>query len=305
VATRQAGRRTDLLGVAFILLTSLQFGSVVVIGKIATRPGGLPVPSLLAYRFAVAALLLAAALVAFRLPLAPARGEGWRLAALGMIGYAAEAGLFFASLRHGTAAAVTLLFFTYPVLVALLALASGKGMPGWLLGGALVSVVAGASIVAVAGGGVNVDGVGAALALGSALTISFYLVGAESVLKDTHSLTGSAVVSGSAAIGLAAFALATGNVAWPTGWHQWGPVLGMAVFTAGAFVCLFAGLRRLGVVRTSILSATEPLTATALAAIFLSEGVRPATALGGLLILAGAVVAAMARRQPATEAPVP
>jgi drug/metabolite transporter (DMT)-like permease len=304
-AEASSARRTDLVGVAFILLTSLQFGSVVILGKIATRPGGLPVPSLLAFRFAVAALLLAAGLVALRRPLAAASGEGWRLAGLGMIGYAAEAGMFFASLRHGTAAAVTLLFFTYPVLVALLALLSGKGLPGWLLGGALVAVVVGASIVAVGGGGVSVDAVGALLALGAAFTISFYLVGAEAVLKETHSLTGAMWVSGSAAVGLAAYALLTGTATWPRGWHQWGPVLGMAAFTAGAFVCLFAGLRRLGVVRTSILSATEPLTATALAAIFLSEGVRAETVIGGLLILSGAVAASLARRAPPAEAAVP
>src|SRR5206468_6938280 len=134
------------------------------------------------------------------------------------------------------------------------ALVTGKGLPGWLLGGALVSVVVGAAIVAVAGGGVDVDTVGAILALGSALTISFYLVGAEAVLKRTNSLTGAMWISASAAIGLAAYALVTGQGSWPRGWHQWGPVLGMAVFTAGAFVCLFAGLRRLGAVRTSVLS---------------------------------------------------
>jgi drug/metabolite transporter (DMT)-like permease len=300
--TRQ---RTDLIGVAFILLTSLQFGSVVLLGKIATRRGGLPVASLLAVRFGVAALLLAAALVVLRLPLRPVPGEGWRLAALGMVGYAVEAGMFFASLRHGTAAAVTLLFFTYPVMVALLALATGKGLPGWLLGTSLVSVVLGAAIVAVAGGGVDVDAVGAALALGSAAVISFYLVGAEAVLRRSHSLTGAMWVSASAAVALAAFAVVTGTATWPRGWHQWGPVLGMAAFTAGAFVCLFAGLRRLGVVRTSVLSATEPLTATALAALFLGEDIGVRTVIGGLFILAGAVGASLARREPPADAAIP
>lgn len=306
--TTQAGRarsRTELTGLGFILLTSLQFGSVVVLGKIATRPGGLPVPSLLAYRFAVAALLLAVVLLAVRLPVAPASGEGWRLAALGMVGYAAEAGLFFGALRHGTAAAVTLLFFTYPVIVALLAFLTGKGLPGWLLGAGLVSAVAGAAIVAVAGQGVDVDGVGAALALGSALTFSFYLVGADTVLRRTNSLTGAMWVSASAALGLAVYGAVTGNGDWPDGLHQWGPVLGMAAFTAGAFVCLFAGLRRLGAVRTSILSASEPLTAAILAAVFLSEDVGAGTVVGGVFIVAGAVAASLARREPSAEPPFP
>jgi drug/metabolite transporter (DMT)-like permease len=222
-----------------------------------------------------------------------------------MFGYAGEAAMFFASLRHGTAAAVTLLFYTYPVVVALVAFVMGKGLPGWLLGAALVSVVAGASIVALAGGGVDVDAVGALLALGAAVTISFYLVGAEAVLDKTNSLTGAMWVSAAAAVGLAVFALLTGNGAWPRGLRQWAPIMGMAAFTAGAFVCLFAGLRRLGVMRTSILSATEPLTAAVLAAVLLGEDVKSQTVIGGVLILAGAVGASVARRGPVPESPVP
>ncbi|HEX9410917.1 MAG TPA: DMT family transporter [Actinomycetota bacterium] len=302
---RGARSRTDLVGVGFILLTSLQFGSVVVLGKVATRAGGLPVPSLLGYRFAASGLLLAAVLLALRLPLAAAPGEGWRLGALGMVGYGAEAGLFFAALRHGTAAAVTLLFFTYPVVVSVIAFLTGKGLPGWLLGGGLVAAVAGAAIVAVVGQGVDVDGVGAALALGAALTFSFYLVGTDTVLQKTNSLTGAMWVSASAAVGLAVYALATGKGDWPQGLRQWAPVLGMAAFTAGAFVCLFAGLRRLGALRTSVLSASEPLTAAALAALFLGEDVGVGTVVGGVFILAGAVAASLARRESPPEPPIP
>jgi drug/metabolite transporter (DMT)-like permease len=169
----------------------------------------------------------------------------------------------------------------------------------------MVTVVGGVSIVAVAGGGVDVDAVGATLALCSALTISFYLIGAEAVLKETNSLTGAMWIAASAAIGLALLAVVTGRAAWPRGLHQWGPVLGMAVFTAGAFVCLFAGLRRLGVVRSSILSSTEPLAAAALAAIFLGEAVHVGTGVGGALILAGTIAASLARAQPTAEPRIP
>ena len=302
---RGARSRTDLVGVGFILLSTLQFGSVVVLGRIATRPGGLPVPSLLAYRFGVAALLMAGALVVARLPLVAEPGERLPLVALGMIGYAAESGLFFAGLRHGTAAAITLLFFTYPVLVAVIAFLMGKGLPGWLLGGGLVSAVSGAAIVAVIGKGVDVSGTGALLALGAALTFSFYLVAAEAALRRTNSLTGAMWVSASAAVGLAVFALATGNASWPNGLRQWGPVLGMAALSAGAFACLFAGLRRLGAVRTSILSAAEPLTAGTLAGLFLGESIGWATVLGGVFILAGAIAASVARPPPFAEPPIP
>ena len=305
VVTLRASKRMDLLGVGFILLTSLQFGSVVILGKIATRDGGLPIAALLAVRFAIAAGLLAAALLVLRRSLRAAKGEGWRLAALGVAGYAVEAAFFFAGLKHGTAAAATLLFLTYPVTVALIAFFLGKGLPGWLLGGALAAAVGGAAIVAVAGGGVDIDGIGVILELASSLTFAFYLVGADLVLKRTNSLVGAMWVAAAAALGLAVYALATGDAQAPRGWHQWGPVLGMAGFTAGAFATLFAGLRRLGAVRTAILSATEPLIAATLAAIFLHERVRFGTLLGGFLILVAAVAASAAKARAPSQPPIP
>jgi drug/metabolite transporter (DMT)-like permease len=298
------GGAADLVGAGLVIITSLQFGGVVVLGKIVTD-SGLPIASFLAVRFAAAAVLLAVAIALIRLPLRAARGEGWRLAFLGVAGYAVEATLFFSALRHGTTAAVTLLFFTYPVFVSLIAFLSGRGFPGWMLGAALAFAVSGAALVVVTGHGVQVDGAGVAFALGSSFAFALYLVGADVVLKETNSLAGAMWVSGSAAGGLAAYALVSGAARLPHGWHQWGPVLGTAAFTAGAFFCLFAGLRRLGAVRTSIVAATEPLAASALAAMFLHQTVTGGIAVGGALILVGAVTASLARRGQPAEPPVP
>jgi drug/metabolite transporter (DMT)-like permease len=284
----------DTLGSGLIVLGSLQFGGVVVLGKLVTD-AGLPVPAYLAVRFAVAAVLLAAALAVTGQPLAAARGERWRLVVLGMAGYGLEAGLFFAALRHGSAATATLLFFIYPVLVTLLVAVAGRGLPGGLVAVALCSSVAGAALVVVAGHGLVISGVGVLFALAAALVFSLYLLGADVVLDRTNSLTGSMWVSAAAAVALAAAAAVSGTGAWPVGLAQWGPVLGSGAFTAGAFVCLLAGLRRIGPVRAAIVSATEPLAASVLAVIFLRESLSAATVVGGTLILAGAVTASLAR----------
>src|SRR5436190_7040865 len=139
-------RNTEAVGGGFVALAALLFGVVVVLGKLVERTG-LPVASMLAVRFAIAAIGLAVTLRILRQPLLPAPGERWPLALLGMIGYAAESSLFFLALNYGQAAAVTLLFFIYPVFVALAWIALGRGAPGWLLGASLVCAVSGASIV--------------------------------------------------------------------------------------------------------------------------------------------------------------
>jgi drug/metabolite transporter (DMT)-like permease len=295
----------DLAGAGFVGLASLQFGGVVVMGRLASR-SDLTVPSYLMWRFGFAAALLALVLVALRLPFRAAPGEGWKLAGLGAVGYATEAVFFFAGLNHGTAATVTLLFYTYPVMVLLLSWAFGKGLPGAILGGAVAATTLGSAVVVLSGGGVEISEAGILFALASALTFSFYLLGADRVLKETNSLVGAMFVSVSASAGLVLFALASGQGQVPVRWDQWGPILGAGAFTAGAFVCLFAGLRRLGAARTSVISATEPLNAAVLAALFLSESIHLGIAVGGALILGGAVAASVARvRVPPGEPPVP
>lgn len=301
--------RVDTVGGLYVALASLQFGVVVVLGKIVIDHG-YPTTSLLAIRFGIAAVIMAGILGALRRPLAAARGEGWRLALLGVAGYGVEATLFFTALHHGGPAAVTLLFFTYPVLVMLFAALTGKGLPGPLVLTALVAGVAGAALVVAGSGGLEVTTTGIAFALASAFVFSLYLTGADAVLNRTDSLTASMWVSGAAAIGLAAFAAATGHARLPHGSHQWVPVVIIALFSVGAFICLFAGLRRLGAVRTSIVAASEPLAAAALSVVFLGERLYAGTIAGGVFILAAAVIASLARAgrprtQTSVEPPLP
>jgi len=66
------------------------------------------------------------------------------------------------------------------------------------------------------------------------------------------------------------------------------------------------GLKRLGPVRTSIVAAAEPLATTVLAWAILHEAIHPAMAVGGVLILVGAVTATLAGRpETPPEPPTP
>lgn len=295
----------ELVGGGFVALASLQFGAVVILGRfLAGRD--ISIPSVLAIRFAMAGTLLAAVLALSRKPLRPASGEWTRLVLLGGIFYAAESALFFFALRHGAAAAVTLLFFTYPVWVAGLSAMLGAGVPGRLVLGSLTVTLAGAALVVASSGGLEVAPAGVLLALGSSLTFSLYLVGAERVVRATSSPAAAMWVGLSAAGGLAAFAVLGGRAQLPSGTVEWLPVVAMGVLTAGAFFCLFAGLRRIGAVRTAIVAALEPVATAILALVFLEEPLSAGVIAGGSLILAGAITASVARRGlREAEAPVP
>ncbi|HVL90294.1 MAG TPA: DMT family transporter [Actinomycetota bacterium] len=298
--------RESLVGGGLIALASLQFGIVVVVGTQLLR-GGLSVTAMLAIRFAVAGAVLLMIQAGRRKPLLPAAGERLWLALLGLAGYAVEAALFFAAIRYGTATAVTLLFFTYPVLVALISMAIGRGTPGRLVAGAMAAAIAGAAIVVAAGGAVAIRPAGIALALASAVMFAAYLTGVDHVMRRTPPLTASAWVAIWASIGLfASLTIGSGRHA-PGPAEEWIRVAIMGLATGGAFVCLMAGLRMLGPVRTSVVAALEPLSSAILATIVLDEPLSAATAAGGLLILGGATTASLARREPVevTESEIP
>lgn len=284
--------------------SAFAFGSAVVLGKIAGERG-LPIPSMLAVRFAIAATLVAIVLVALRRSLRAAPGEGLWLVLLGGVGYGAEAGFFYLALQQGTAAAVSLLFFTYPVWVTVLVALLGRGGPGLLIGLSLVAAVAGAALVVASSGGLDITMTGILLSFAAAITFAVYLLLVDARLKRTPSLVASMWVTAGAAVALALFAVVSGEGRLPEGRTEWWSVTGMGVATSAAFLALFIGLRRLGPVRVSIVASLEPVATAILAFLFLQEAVRPLTAVGGALILAGAVTAALARGRAVPEPIVP
>jgi drug/metabolite transporter (DMT)-like permease len=298
-------RTAEAVGGGLVVLASIQFGIVVVLGKLAQR-SGIAVFSMLAVRFGIAAVAIAILLLAMRQTLMAVTGERWWLVALGVLGYSIESALFFFALRHGEAAAVTLLFFTYPVFVALASIALGRGAPGARIWIALICAVVGSALVIAFSGRLAISPIGVVFAVGSALSFTAYLLVLDHVVHRTDPLVASMWIAGWAAVALLVYALGTGG-SWSTsGTKTWLQMAGMGVFTAGAFVCLFVGLRRLGPVRTSIIAAAEPLATTVLAWAILGEQIHPAMAVGGVLILAGAITATLAG-QPVTppEPPVP
>src|SRR5579864_3159300 len=295
----------EAMGGLFVALASIQFGLVVVLGKVASNRG-VPVESLLAIRFGIAALVLACFLIARRAALTAAPGERGKLLVLGAFGYGVEATLFFLALARGTASAVTLLFFVYPVIVTVVSALAGVGMPGRIVIGSLGAAVAGVALVVGTSGRLDISSAGIAFALGSACMYTLYLLGIERTLKRTSSVVASMWVSAAAASAIAVYAFVVRSAAVPHGARQWWPVVGTGVFTSGAFFTLFAGIRRLGAVRTAIVAALEPLSTAALAVIFLGDPLRAGTLAGGVLILGGAVAAGVARgRSPEPETSVP
>lgn len=240
----------------------------------------------------------------------PTPGEGsagppgrWPLIAMGALHGCASLPAFFA-LEHIAAGLYSILFYSYPTMVALLSLAFGERLPRafwWaLLGttaGVLLALAPGMEAAA-PGRGIAFGGL---LALLNAFLVACYFQLSRRILRDTPEVMRAVAWSfvGSLSV-LATLALALG-LRIPGG-RDFALLLGLALFsTVIGLVGRNLGIQRLGPPRAALVATAEPLVTLALAALILSEFLAPAQLLGGALIL-GSVVLLARERQTAGEA---
>jgi drug/metabolite transporter (DMT)-like permease len=279
-------------GVALCLLSAVGFGLMAIFAKEAYR-NGVSVTTLLALRFAIAACAFWA-IVAARRPLStPARGALLSGLALGAVGYAAEAGAFFAALTRLDASLTSLLLYTYPAIVFAVAVALRRERADRRRISALALATGGAALVLVGGGAGALDPLGVALALGAALSYSAYILLADRVLERLDAFLLSALISSGAAASFAAVGAASGSLDLrlaPAGW-AWIGALAL-VSTVVAISAFLVGLPKVGPATASIVSTIEPVVTVGLAMAWFGERLAGVQVAGGALVLIAVILLA-------------
>lgn len=302
------------MGPLFCLLSAACFGAMGVFGKLAFAAGVSP-QTLLTVRFALAAILLWAVLLArpalrTRLPrsvAAVSHGLSRRLVAiaigLGAVGYAAQAGLYFAALQRMDASLLSLVLYSYPLMVAVAAAVSGRERLSGRKVIALTAALGGTLLVLSQAGGSQLDGLGVLLAVGSAVTYTAYILVADTVVQRIPPVVLSALVMSGAAVTTAVWAVLAGGINLDFGTRGWCWLGCIAVVsTVFAMLAFFAGLQRTGPSAAAIISTFEPVVTTALAALVLGEFLTPPQLVGGLLVLSSVVVLQLRKqRRPLSE----
>ncbi len=163
------------MGALACVASAVAFGLLAVFAKLAYGEG-VGLDALLLVRFGAAgALLLAVAAGSGRL-----RGLRPRVVvgglAMGAIGYAAQSGLYLAALGRVEASQVALLFCGYPLLVMVAAVITRRESPSRRRGAALVLALVGVGLVLGGAPAGDVDLLGAACAIGSAVVYTVYIL---------------------------------------------------------------------------------------------------------------------------------
>ena len=224
------------------------------------------------------------------------RGDVRAILLLGVIGFGCYQILWPVALQSIPAGDSALLIATTPVMTALLAMAVGADTPNAIkLLGAFVSF-AGVALVIAAGQGLVLGAslTGDLLTLLAAACWAIYTVFGARILRRHSPLvtTTWAIVAGTlfiAPLGIAQLVSAdlSGTL---TGL---GPPILLAILYSGtlaagfANVVVFHGVKLLGPTRVTALQFLVPALAVVMAAIFLSEAIRPVQVIGGGIILLG------------------
>jgi len=290
------------VGTAAAALSGVGYATATVIARSLARDG-LGAPTVLSIRFGIGGVLLALIVLASGRSLWPAPGERLAAALLGTVGYAFESSLFFAGLERGSAAAVTVLFYAYPVGVALIEIGLRWTRLTPRLAAALVGGGLGTAVVVVAGADVSVTTTGILFALGAAGSFALYLLASDRLLVRTDNVVRAAWVSTGAAVGMLVRGLVAGGFDSTAGF--WPRLIAIGLANATAFGFLFAALPRIGATRTAVVLNVEPVAAVVLAALFLDETLGGWQLAGGALVLLAAIAVALPERPRIEEGRVP
>jgi drug/metabolite transporter (DMT)-like permease len=296
--------RTMLIGSLTVVAAASGFGLLGPLARFAYESGMGPI-SFVAWRAAFGALVVVA-YAAWRIGRGRALVLPWRLptrqrsalAVAALMGLVLNVAMFFA-FERSTIAIVLLAFYTYPALVAVVAVLRGHERLDAIRLTALAAALLG-MILVVAGGlepasGVRVDLIGIGLALVAALsqTVFVTISRASYPTMPTEQVMG--WILSSTVVACFVLALALGDAAGlvqPLGSSTalWLSVVA-GVFAAGIPGLLFlTGIRTIGGTRTGILMLFEPVVGVALAAALLDEQIVPIQALGGVAILGAAIL---------------
>ena len=315
--TMVTGRRADAVGIAMYLIAALLFALNGVVAK-SIILAGIDPAHFTAFRN-LGAMLILLLIIVMTNPrsLRITRQQLPFLALYGVVAFTLVQFGYFVTITRLNVGFGTLLCFLAPVIVALwlrFVRRQGGGRGIWIaLGLSLLGLI----LIAQIWQGITFDVIGVAAGLGTAIALSLYWMLGERGRKqrDAMSLTfwGFAFASIAWAIltpwwtfpwsvlGSGAASFPPGDAASVTPWSipVWPLAIGCVVLGAVVpFLLVLGSLDRIGSQRAGIVATTEPIWATLLALVLLAEPVGPIQLLGGLIVIAGIIVAEVSSRSP-------
>jgi drug/metabolite transporter (DMT)-like permease len=285
--------RDQRLGILFMFGSVLGYSFFAVFVKLLLAEGMTPI-DIGVMRFSMAVMVFWAVRIGigvsqrrFDLP----RLSPIAIGAMGlMMALAALTGFF--GLQRLPAATYLVLFYSYPMMAALIEMALGRRLPatGWI---ALLLTLAGVAIAApdFSAGLTGDNAIGVMIAFVNGLVVAIYYIVGSRVLKGVRDSLGATAIIASGALTVMLIAgLLLGFNAPPTP-TAWLLIIGMAVVSTVVPVFLLnQAIPRLGSAQSGIIASIEPIIVSVQAMLLLGEAMSAEQWIGALVIVGGIVV---------------
>jgi drug/metabolite transporter (DMT)-like permease len=259
---------------------------------------GLSAPSMLFWRYLIAIVALGTAATLTGLKLSEAWRDGaWRIVLLGATLGAGQTLCFWESIRTLETSVAVLLFYTYPAITVALDRLVFKQRVRPLALLCIAAILSGAALITAPGlHSGSLDSRGLAWALPAPLLYAVYLAINSRLLRRHPALIGAAGLFSGMAVTFGVMSVWFG-LDVPTSAAGWALLLFVGLGPGAVTMTLFTySIPRLGASSFAILANTELVVVVSLGVLVLGESMTPWRAFGGVLIVAGIVTHALARR---------
>jgi drug/metabolite transporter (DMT)-like permease len=250
---------------------------------------GVPILVMLFYRYLISAILLGFWMLRRKESFKVEGRELWLLVILGLLFAGSSITLFFSYYYIPSGLATTLIYL-YPVFVAL-TMVFLRVYPSWQTWVSILATVLGVILLSVPSGGMQLRLAGIALATGSALCYTYYLVIINRSRRirhvSEHKITFYSLMVGAILFSGISRLQGVNLLEGISGPADWSLLLGLAIFpTMISMLGIAISTRYIGPVKTSVLGVFEPLTAIFTGVLLFRESITLQMAAGILICIA-------------------
>ena len=283
MARESAPDPTDGAGIAFALAAAVGFGLAIAVSRFAYEGGanGFTVASI---RSCLATLVVLALCLATGRSIRVARREWLHLTGLGVL----LSVLFYGNIgavEHISVGLTALLVFTYPTMITTLEAMLTRTMPAPAKAIALVVAFVGLFLMLGVSFGSS-HPLGIALALAAASNAVWYsqAVRRLDIVVATLHMTIAATVT------VLAVSVVNGSFVLPINATGWGGLIGVVMLQSGLAPVYFAGIARIGPLKSGMLANIQPVTSIVAAFLLFGKWLTPVQWLGGAMVIAGVLI---------------
>lgn len=283
--------KNKLMGIFYIVLSSIGFGIMPVLVKLAYKGGANPMNTLV-LRFTFASLLLLAYIKSKKISLKISKEQIKVIFFMGACGYSMTAILIFFAFNFIDVGIAGMILHSYPLMVMILSVIIYKEKFRFKKLICVLMTFSGIAVMVDFKGRANISVLGVILVLLSAFAYAIYCIGAShKAIKGLNSYVVTFYISCISAVMGGVIGLATNSFREPISLYGIGAILMIAVIsTVVALMAFLKGVKIIGPTNAAVFSALEPIVSLVLGVMILGEEISVKIIIGSILVISSMII---------------